>query len=186
MEMYYTELSTPVGVLFLAGAEDALRRVEFAGGATARGAQCDWRRDATPFRAALEQLRAYFAGELTRFELPLDPHGTEFQRRAWAALREIPHGETRSYAEQARRIGRPAAVRAIGAANGRNPLAIVVPCHRVIGSDGSLTGFGGGLEVKRQLLDLERRVGAAAPTIPNSRFQISSGAQASLPFWEGE
>ena len=101
------------------------------------------------------QLDEYFAGDRVTFDLPLDPVGTEFQLRAWEALRLIPYGETRSYAQQAERIGAPAAVRAVGAANGRNPISIIVPCHRVVGSDGSLTGFGGGLDAKRYLLDLE-------------------------------
>ena len=156
METYYTEMDSPVGTLLLAGTAEALRRVEFSRGPAALRVREGWTRAATPFRDAIRQLRAYFAGELTRFELPLDPRGTEFQCRVWMALREIPYGETRTYAEQARCIGKPAAVRAVGAANGRNPLAIVVPCHRVIGSDGSLTGFGGGLDVKRQLLEHER------------------------------
>ena len=102
-----------------------------------------------------EQLAEYFAGSRTQFDVPLDPVGTEFQQQAWLALREIPFGQTRSYAEQARAIGRPSAVRAIGAANGRNPLTIVVPCHRVIGADGTLTGFAGGLHRKRALLEHE-------------------------------
>jgi len=106
--------------------------------------------------AAAEQLREYFAGERTSFDLPLALDGTPFQQEAWRALADIPYGETVSYGEQARRLGRPDAVRAVGAANGANPIAIVLPCHRVIGADGSLTGFGGGLETKRRLLDLER------------------------------
>ena len=107
--------------------------------------------------AAREQLDAYFDMRLTRFDLPLEPRGTDFQRRVWESLRVIPFGETISYAELARRIDNPKAVRAVGAANGRNPLMIVVPCHRVIGADGSLTGFGGGIDRKRWLLDHEAR-----------------------------
>ena len=102
------------------------------------------------------QLRAYFAGELTRFDLPLDFQGTEFQRSVWAALLTIPFGETRSYGEIARQIGRPTAFRAVGAANGRNPISIIAPCHRVVGSTGALTGFAGGLATKERLLGLER------------------------------
>jgi methylated-DNA-[protein]-cysteine S-methyltransferase len=109
-----------------------------------------------PFAGAAAQLRAYFDGELTEFDLPLSPAGTEFQRRVWAGLRAIPYGETVTYGELARRLGSPAASRAVGLANGKNPIAIVVPCHRVIGSDGSLTGYGGGLDRKRFLLALER------------------------------
>ena len=107
-------------------------------------------------REAVVQLEAYFAGELTDFDLPLEPRGTDFQLATWEALLEIPYGETISYAELARRIGKPAAVRAVGAANGANPLPIVIPCHRVIGSDGRLVGYGGGLEIKRFLLALEQ------------------------------
>jgi methylated-DNA-[protein]-cysteine S-methyltransferase len=110
-----------------------------------------------PFAAAADQLAAYFAGRLTEFSLPLAPAGTPFQRRVWAGLQEIPYGDTRSYRQLAEKIGNPAAVRAVGLANGRNPVAIVIPCHRVIGADGSLTGYGGGLERKRYLLELEAR-----------------------------
>ena len=111
--------------------------------------------DAAVFREPRRQLLAYFAGDLTRFELAYTLVGTEFQRACWAALEQIPYGETRTYSDVAAVIGQPAAVRAVGVANGRNPLGVIVPCHRVIGSDGSLTGYGGGLERKRQLLDLE-------------------------------
>ena len=111
-----------------------------------------------PFAAAAAQLSAYFAGQLTDFDLPLAPAGTEFQRRVWDALRQIPYGQTWSYGELARQIGSPAASRAVGLANGKNPIALVIPCHRVIGSDGSLTGYGGGLDRKRFLLGLETGV----------------------------
>jgi len=119
-------------------------------------------RDPAPFAPVREQLAAYFAGELTEFDLPLAPEGTPFQQRVWAALRRIPYGTTLTYGELAREIGQPTASRAVGLANGRNPHSIVVPCHRVIGTDGSLTGYGGGLERKRYLLALEtgRRAGA--------------------------
>jgi methylated-DNA-[protein]-cysteine S-methyltransferase len=109
-----------------------------------------------PFAAAAAQLTAYFAGQLTTFDLPLAPAGTDFQRRVWDGLRQIPYGQTVSYGELARRLGSPAASRAVGLANGRNPISIVVPCHRVIGSDGSMTGYGGGLDRKRFLLALEQ------------------------------
>jgi methylated-DNA-[protein]-cysteine S-methyltransferase len=118
----------------------------------------DEERNAHRCAHVLAQLREYFAGERTEFTLELAPAGTEFQQRAWRALLDIPFGGTASYAQQARRIGSPAAVRAVGAANGRNPIPIVVPCHRVVGADGSLTGFGGGLEAKRLLLEHEARV----------------------------
>jgi methylated-DNA-[protein]-cysteine S-methyltransferase len=107
---------------------------------------------------ATEQLRAYFAGERTTFELPLDMHGNPFERRVWDELKQIPYGETVSYGEIAQRIGAPGAARAVGLANGRNPIAIIVPCHRVIGANGKLVGFGGGLPMKRALLDLEQGV----------------------------
>lgn len=112
--------------------------------------------------AVVEQLGEYFAGERTAFDLPLKLDGTPFQRAVWAALREIPYGETTTYGELARRLGRPAASRAVGMANGRNPVGVIVPCHRVVGAAGDLTGYGGGLDRKRRLLDLERaRVGPA-------------------------
>ena len=119
-------------------------------------------RVAEPFRSAAEQLDAYFAGERTTFDLPLAPQGSEFQRRVWAALQEIPYGKTESYGDLAARIGSPGAARAVGLANGRNPIGILIPCHRVVGSRGSLTGYGGGLDRKRQLLDLELAVSGGA------------------------
>ncbi len=120
--------------------------------------------DRAVLAAAVEQLGAYFAGELTCFDLPLAAAGTDFQLRVWSALREIPYGETVTYGELAAEIGRPAAVRAVGLANGKNPHGIVVPCHRVVGANGSLTGYGGGLPRKRYLLDLEG--GRTTPTLP--------------------
>ncbi len=127
--------------------------------------------DATPIdadddpvtRCAVTQLTEYFAGDRTTFDVPLDVVGTEFQLAAWRALARIPYGETRTYREQAADIGRPTAVRAIGAANGRNPVSIIVPCHRVVGADGSLTGFAGGIEAKRFLLEHQRSTGRAEP-----------------------
>jgi methylated-DNA-[protein]-cysteine S-methyltransferase len=116
--------------------------------------------------ATARQLGEYFAGTRTSFDLPLDPAGTEFQRAVWAALLAIPYGETRSYADIARAIGRPTATRAVGAANGRNPISIVTPCHRVIGTSGALTGFGGGLPNKQRLLALERQVSGAPGLLP--------------------
>jgi len=108
-----------------------------------------------PFAAAAQQLAAYFTGELRQFDLPLAPSGTDFQRRVWTALLTIPYGQTRTYGQLAAQIGQPTAIRAVGLANGRNPISLVIPCHRVIGSDGSLTGYGGGIERKRTLLRLE-------------------------------
>ncbi|MET9502054.1 methylated-DNA--[protein]-cysteine S-methyltransferase [Streptomyces sp. NPDC006622] len=119
-------------------------------------------RDATLFGATEEQLEAYFAGELKEFALPLSLHGTPFQRTVWEALRQIPYGETRTYGELAEALGNPTASRAVGLANGRNPVGIIVPCHRVVGANGSLTGYGGGLDRKQRLLDLERAGGVTA------------------------
>ncbi|MBC9713301.1 methylated-DNA--[protein]-cysteine S-methyltransferase [Streptomyces sp. TRM66268-LWL] len=118
--------------------------------------------DDTGFEPVVEQLTAYFAGERTDFDLPLHLDGTEFQRTVWAELLKIPYGETRTYGELAEALGNPAASRAVGLANGKNPVGIIVPCHRVVGANGSLTGYGGGLDRKRQLLDFERK-GACDP-----------------------
>ena len=152
--MAHTVLDTPVGPLLLVGGDAGLREIRFhasetdaAAGGNGGGAEV--------IAEAARQLRAYFAGELRSFDLPLAPAGTEFQLAVWRALGDIPYGRTESYGGLARRIGRPRAVRAVGAANGANPLPIVVPCHRVIGGDGSLTGYGGGLPIKQALLELE-------------------------------
>lgn len=153
--IYWHEVDSPIGRLFLAGNGDSLIQVGFQSGPRPLQPAADWRVDAAPFRRAITQLGEYFAGERRRFDLTLAPRGTEFQRRVWRALREIPYGQTISYGELARRIGNPSASRAVGLANGANPLPIIVPCHRVIGADGSLTGFGGGLPIKRKLLALE-------------------------------
>jgi methylated-DNA-[protein]-cysteine S-methyltransferase len=153
--MHYCYLQTPVGKLLLAGDELGLRLVDFQDGPHPAKPMTDWQQDAKPFAAVSAQLREYFSGRRRRFEVPLAPEGTEFQLKVWQALRGIPYGETWSYGQLARRIGKPDASRAVGAANGRNPLPIIVPCHRVIGADGSLTGFGGGLKIKQKLLELE-------------------------------
>lgn len=160
--MYYCHMESPVGPLLLAGEKDALQSISFPRGSRARSPEPGWRRDRGPFVAALEQLEAYFDGSLTDFDLALAPRGTPFQLSVWQQLRQIPYGTTISYGELARRIGRPSASRAVGAANGANPLSIVVPCHRVIGSSGKLTGFGGGLPTKAALLAHERQVAGTA------------------------
>jgi methylated-DNA-[protein]-cysteine S-methyltransferase len=159
MSVYYDTVPSPVGELLLTAEEAGLTRVYFEGHRHGRPLDPAWQRAAAangPARevlaAARAQLAAYFAGALTTFALPLAARGTPFQERVWAALRGIGFGETISYAELARRVGEPRAARAVGAANARNPLSVVVPCHRVIGADGSLTGFGGGVERKRWLL----------------------------------
>lgn len=153
--MYWHEAPTPIGPLLLAGDGDALKLVHFQAGARPMRPPPAWVAKSAPFQVALRQLAEYFAGRRRVFDLPLAPDGTEFQRSVWRVLVTIPYGATISYAELARRVGNARASRAVGLANGANPLPIVVPCHRVIGSDGSLTGFGGGLEMKRRLLTLE-------------------------------
>jgi methylated-DNA-[protein]-cysteine S-methyltransferase len=153
--VYYCYLETPIGELLLAGDADGLSLIGFPKGSMRREPEPDWIFNEKPLAEARRQLREYFAGKRRVFDLPLNLSGTEFQVSVLRALLEIPYGETVSYGEIAKRIGRPRAVRAVGAANGRNPLPVVVPCHRVIGSTGDLTGFGGGLDTKEALLRLE-------------------------------
>ena len=155
--MHYTYAASPIGQLLLAGSADALQVIGFPHGDKARRADIGWERYGEPFKKTARQLNEYFAGERREFELELAPEGTKFQVQVLETLRGIPYGETRTYRDIAEAVGRPKAVRAVGNANGRNPLPIVIPCHRVIGSDGSLTGFGGGIEVKHYLLDLEQQ-----------------------------
>jgi methylated-DNA-[protein]-cysteine S-methyltransferase len=156
-ELFYTTLESPIGELLLLGDSQRLRGLYMQRGRKPARVAPGWKRSAAPFSAAQEQLCQYFAGERQAFALPLELVGGEFELRVWNALLEIPYGETRSYGEIARRVGQPGAARAVGLANGRNPIAVIVPCHRVIGADGSLTGYGGGLERKRRLLQLESR-----------------------------
>ena len=153
--MYYCFLDTPIGELLLAGEDGALSMIGFPKGSMRREPEADWIFNEQALADACQQLREYFAGERQAIDIPLQLNGTEFQVSVLKALQEIPYGQTASYGEIARRIGRPKAVRAVGAANGRNPIPIVVPCHRVIGSTGDLTGFGGGLDTKEALLRLE-------------------------------
>lgn len=160
--MPYTFMPSPVGPLLLAADDDGLRLVEFNAPCHPVPRDEDWRAgDNDVLAAARMQLAEYFAGTRRDFDLPLAPRGTEFQRTVWWALAKIPYGTTISYAQLAAQVGKPSAMRAVGAANGRNPLPIVLPCHRVIGADGSLTGFGGGLPTKQFLLTLE---GVLPPT----------------------
>ena len=154
---FYTWLRSPVGPLLLAGSRDGLNYVSFSRGRHAVAVDPGWTEDGSLFQEATRQLREYFAGERKTFSLTLSPQGTDFQKAVWSALRKIPYGETISYKQLAERIGKPKAVRAVGAANGANPIPIIIPCHRVIGHDGSLTGFGGGLPLKKRLLELENR-----------------------------
>lgn len=156
--MNYCYLETPVGTLLIAGDESAIYHIEFPKRGKASRPQPDWiEAERGAVAQAVRQLREYFAGKRTEFDLPLAPRGTDFQRNVWRRLQEIPYGETISYGELARRVGNPKASRAVGAANGSNPIPIVIPCHRVIGANGKLTGFGGGLPVKETLLGLEAR-----------------------------
>jgi methylated-DNA-[protein]-cysteine S-methyltransferase len=155
----YTRLPSPVGELLLTAEDGHLTGLYLPADRYARHAAAHpgaALADDGAFAAARQQLAEYFAGERTSFDLPVAARGTPFQQRVWSELQRIGHGTTTTYAELARRIGRPTAIRAVGAANGANPVSIVIPCHRVIGSDGTLTGYGGGLEAKRFLLDLER------------------------------
>jgi methylated-DNA-[protein]-cysteine S-methyltransferase len=147
-------MDSPIGELLLVGDEQGLRRVSMSPFAVGS----EWSRDHDLLADARKQLEQYFRAERSEFDLPLKLEGNPFELSVWSALRQIPYGETASYGEIARAIGHPDAPRAVGAANGRNPVAIIVPCHRVIGADGSLTGYGGGLERKRFLLDHEAGV----------------------------
>jgi methylated-DNA-[protein]-cysteine S-methyltransferase len=155
--MHYTRIDSPVGPLLLVADDAGLRKIFFENERDRCRLDSSWQEDSKFFKSAISQLRAYFAGELQEFDLPLAPEGTPFQLKVWRHLCEIPYGETISYGELARRIGNPNASRAVGLANGSNPIPIVIPCHRVIGSNGKLTGYGGGLPVKEKLLALERR-----------------------------
>jgi methylated-DNA-[protein]-cysteine S-methyltransferase len=155
--VFYTTVESPVGPLLLAGNATGLRRVSFEKSRHFSISATGWMEDEQPFGEVIRQLRAYFAGELKEFDVPLAPEGTPFQLSVWKSLRMIPYGETISYAQLAERIGNPKAVRAVGSANGSNPLPIIIPCHRVIGSNGDLTGFGGGLDIKRKLLAIESK-----------------------------
>lgn len=153
---YWTEIDSPIGRLLLTADDAGLIGLHME---ERRHGPADvdptWIRDDDTFVDAKKQLDAYFAGELREFDLPLNPSGTAFQQRVWAELRTIPYGEVRSYGEIAEQIGRPTASRAVGMANGRNPISIIVPCHRVIGASGALTGYGGGIDRKRTLLEME-------------------------------
>lgn len=153
--MNYAYVDSPLGQILIAGDEHGLRKVSFMDGTRAVVPAEGWSENPGALAEARRQLREYFAGKRREFSLPLAPEGTPFQQRVWRELVEIPYGVTISYGELARRLRRPKASRAVGAANGRNPLPIVIPCHRVIGASGDLTGFGGGLHLKVGLLSLE-------------------------------
>jgi len=154
--MRYCLIDSPVGPLLLAGDDDGIRHISFQRGKKKINPSADWKDDRDFFRESIRQLGWYFEGKLKQFTLTLAPRGTPFQLSVLRALQEVPYGETVSYGQLAQRVGKPRASRAVGGANARNPLPIVIPCHRVIGWNGSLTGFGGGLDIKKALLDLEK------------------------------
>ena len=157
MRLSYTFLDSPIGKLLLAGDANGLQQILFSTDGRPATPDPEWIEDPSALAEAIRQLKAYFAGELENFDLSLSPQGTPFQQKVWSELQKIPYGETVSYGELARRIGNPKASRAVGLANGSNPISIVIPCHRVIGSNGKLTGYGGGLPIKEKLLALEQR-----------------------------
>jgi len=153
---FYTQIESPLGPLLIAADDAGLRQILFVNGRRPAQPESSWKPDRAPFSETIRQLQSYFAGELQTFDLQLAPEGTPFQLGVWRSLCEIPYGKTISYGELASRIGNPKASRAVGLANGSNPIPIVIPCHRVIGSNGKLTGYGGGLPIKEKLLALER------------------------------
>lgn len=155
--VYYTWMESPLGALLLVADHDGLRKIFFENGRDCARPDHSWKENSQFFKETISQLRGYLAGELEEFDLPLAAEGTSFQVKVWELLCEIGYGETTSYGELARRLGNPNACRAVGLANGANPIPIIIPCHRVIGSNGKLTGYGGGLPIKEKLLALERR-----------------------------
>jgi methylated-DNA-[protein]-cysteine S-methyltransferase len=153
--MWFDQFKSPIGQLKIAADKDGLRYVLFEKNKYEASDENSWKRDAKALQNTREQLLAYFAGELNAFNLQLNPQGTDFQKQVWKALAKIPFGKTWSYADVAKQVNSPKAVRAVGAANGRNPIPIILPCHRVIGSNGTLTGYAGGLPIKQWLLEHE-------------------------------
>lgn len=177
MRLAYHVMSSPVGLLLLVRSERGLRFVDFLERRSLKRAfatharavpDAAWVPSLLELRPAVDQLEAYFCGTATRFDLPLDLAGTDFQLRTWRALRGIPYGQTRTYGQIAKALGQPGAARAVGLANNQNPVPIVVPCHRVIGADGSLTGYAGGLARKRRLLEFEARFARLAGLPPRA------------------
>jgi methylated-DNA-[protein]-cysteine S-methyltransferase len=177
---YWHQMQSPVGPLLLAGTADALTHVYFQSGPRPARPASDWRKSAAPLAAVVRQLEEYFAGNRRVFDLPLAPSGTAFQLAVWHSLRSIPYGWTISYGQLARDLGNANGARAVGLANGSNPLPVIIPCHRVIGADGSLTSFGGA-EIKRALLGLEGAdcvtdlFSMSAPAVPGPAKSRSSG-----------
>jgi len=160
--LHYAIFESVIGPLLIAGDSDAIHYLKFPEHGKAAKPEAGWRESAkSPVGEAIRQLREYFSGKRIEFDLPLAPQGTEFQRTVWQRLQEIPYGETISYGELAKRVGNPKASRAVGSANGQNPIPIVIPCHRVIAFNGTLGGFGGGLPTKEKLLGLEKEVASS-------------------------
>jgi methylated-DNA-[protein]-cysteine S-methyltransferase len=157
MKLSYTYLESQIGTLLLVADPRGLQQILFSTNGRPALPDPEWKEDASGLEEVIRQLRGYFAGELEHFNLSLAPQGTSFQQKVWTELQKIPYGDTISYGELARRIGNAKASRAVGLANGSNPIPIVIPCHRVIGSNGKLTGYGGGLPIKKKLLALEKR-----------------------------
>ena len=153
---FYCYYDSPIGRMLLVGTEAELEELNFPNYTENKHVPREWTEDESVFTEPLRQLNEYFAGKRQEFNLAIAPQGTPFQQQVWRELCKIPFGETASYQTIAERMGKPKACRAVGMANGKNPLPIIIPCHRIIGKDGSMTGFGGGLALKRQLLDLER------------------------------
>lgn len=152
---YWTTMNSPIGELTLVGSDEALHAIHFATASRTAVLPAGAKRDAAAFTNSVHQLNEYFSGDRRDFDLQLQPDGTAFQKKVWHALLGIGYGETVSYGDIARRINNPKGVRAVGLANGRNPIPVIIPCHRVIGSNGTLTGYAGGIEIKKRLLDLE-------------------------------
>jgi methylated-DNA-[protein]-cysteine S-methyltransferase len=174
----YSEIESPLGTLFVRGEEDSITGLFLPDHKRWRGPDTAWQKSDEDFTAVREQLAEYFSGARRQFDLPLRPAGTPFQQSVWNELLKIPFGTTITYAELARRIGQPAAARAVGHANGRNPISIIVPCHRVIGAGGSLTGYAGGVDKKQWLLDWERRAtGTGARTLFDPEPVLGLGTQ---------
>jgi methylated-DNA-[protein]-cysteine S-methyltransferase len=178
--LYYSYMTSPLGPLLIAGDSAGLRLIHFQRDTTPPSVASDWHEDRQFLGAAMEQITAYFAGTLRQFSLALAPQGTPFQQAVWRALQDIPYGATTSYGALARQLGKPQAARAVGAANGRNPLALVIPCHRVVGSTGKLIGYAGGLDIKQALLAFERRHAPLAETGSGRTVRCGSRNAASV------
>jgi methylated-DNA-[protein]-cysteine S-methyltransferase len=171
--IYYDYLDSPLGTLVVEGDGEFITGLYLPQHKGWSGPSADWQRSAAPFAAMREQLAAYFSGDLRTFDLPLKPAGTLFQQRVWCELTRIGFGTTITYAQLAARVGQPSASRAVGHANGRNPISIIVPCHRVVGTGGKLTGYAGGLDKKQRLLDWEREASQSV----RASFRLESAAK---------